>query len=49
MPPCQGAIAKAEEILATLGAEGIMLQQFSNPDNPKVQRKTMGCHGVRPH
>ena len=32
----KGAIRKAEEILASLGEAGYMLQQFKNPDNPKV-------------
>lgn len=32
----KGAIRKAEEILASLGDAGFMLQQFKNPDNPKV-------------
>ena len=31
-----GAIAKAEEIVATLGADGYLLQQFNNPDNPSA-------------
>lgn len=37
-----GAIAKAEEILTSLGSKGYMLQQFSNPDNPKVHHDTTG-------
>ena len=32
----KGAIAKAEEIVNSLGASGMLLQQFNNPDNPKV-------------
>jgi len=31
-----GAIAKAEEIVNSLGNDGMLLQQFNNPDNPKV-------------
>merc|ERR1711935_320304 len=34
-----GAISKAEEIYAGLGKEGFLLQQFNNPDNPKVHRE----------
>lgn len=37
-----GAIAKAEEIVTGLGAEGMLLQQFNNPDNPKIHRETTG-------
>lgn len=33
-----GAIAKAEEIATTQG--GFLLQQFNNPDNPKIHRET---------
>ena len=33
-----GAIAKAEEIVSSLGSDGMLLQQFNNPDNPKVCR-----------
>ena len=35
-----GAIRKAEEILAGLGADGFMPQQFENPANPKIHRET---------
>ena len=31
-----GALAKAKEILAELGDDGFMLQQFANPANPKA-------------
>lgn len=37
-----GAVQKAEDILATLGTEGYMLQQFNNADNPKVHRESTG-------
>ncbi|GMH47641.1 hypothetical protein TrVE_jg8282 [Triparma verrucosa] len=37
-----GAIAKAEEIFAGLGPDGYLLQQFNNPDNPKIHRLTTG-------
>ena len=35
-----GAIRKAEEILAGLGENGFMPQQFDNPANPKIHRET---------
>ena len=37
-----GAIAKAEELVDTMGEEGFLLQQFNNPDNPKIHRETTG-------
>lgn len=37
-----GAIAKAEEIVNGLGTDGMLLQQFNNPDNPKIHRETTG-------
>ncbi|GAX18366.1 cysteine synthase A [Fistulifera solaris] len=37
-----GAIAKAEEIVNSLGPDGMLLQQFNNPDNPKIHRETTG-------
>lgn len=37
-----GAIGKAEEIVSSLGEEGFLLQQFNNPDNPKIHRLTTG-------
>ena len=37
-----GAISKAEEIYAGLGEDGYLLQQFNNPDNPKIHRETTG-------
>lgn len=37
-----GALAKAKEILAELGDDGHMLQQFENEANPKVHRETTG-------
>ena len=36
------AIAKAEEIVNSLGADAMLLQQFNNPDNPKIHRETTG-------
>jgi len=37
-----GAVKKAEDIAAALGDEGYLLQQFNNPDNPKIHRETTG-------
>ncbi len=37
-----GAISKAEELVADLGDDGYLLQQFNNPDNPKIHRETTG-------
>lgn len=37
-----GAIGKAEELVDSLGDEGFLLQQFNNPDNPKIHRLTTG-------
>jgi len=37
-----GAIGKAEDIVDSMGSDGFLLQQFNNPDNPKVHRETTG-------
>merc|ERR1712083_718146 len=37
-----GAVKKAEQIVAGLGDKGKLLQQFNNPDNPKIHRETTG-------
>lgn len=36
----KGAIAKAAEVLAGLGPEGVMPQQFENPANPAIHEAT---------
>ncbi|MDP2137027.1 MAG: cysteine synthase A, partial [Candidatus Didemnitutus sp.] len=36
----KGAIAKAQEIVATHGTRGFMPQQFENPANPEAHRQT---------
>ncbi|MBT0720368.1 cysteine synthase A [Tatumella sp. TA1] len=38
----KGAIARAEEIVASNPAKYLMLQQFSNPANPEIHEKTTG-------
>jgi len=37
-----GAVKKAEQIVASLGENGKLLQQFNNNDNPKIHRETTG-------
>jgi cysteine synthase A len=37
-----GAVKKAEMIVAEMGEKAYMLQQFNNPDNPKIHRETTG-------
>ena len=37
-----GAISRAEELVEELGEDGMLLQQFNNPDNPKIHRETTG-------
>ena len=37
-----GAVKKAEQIVAELGDKAKLLQQFNNPDNPKIHRETTG-------
>lgn len=34
----KGCIAKCQELLDSLKGRGFMLQQFQNPDNPKIHR-----------
>ena len=38
----KGAIKKAEDLVAAMGKDGYMLQQFNNPDNIKVHLETTG-------
>lgn len=38
----KGAIAKANEIVASLDGKGRILGQFTNSDNPKIHRETTG-------
>ncbi|MDI9229793.1 pyridoxal-phosphate dependent enzyme, partial [Serratia bockelmannii] len=38
----KGAIAKAEEIVASDPDKFVVLQQFSNPANPEIHEKTTG-------
>lgn len=38
----KGAIAKAEEIVASNPKKTLILQQFSNPSNPEIHEKTTG-------
>jgi cysteine synthase A len=38
----KGAIKKAEDIVASMGKNAYMLQQFNNPDNIKIHMETTG-------